>query len=93
MNWENALTDGFLINSNGDTLVAEPYFLSNKDLNLSNYSFKWFLNGEETLIPDQKNILSIKPLNDESGNTTIRVLIKNTKTLFQGMEKTINVNF
>lgn len=93
MKWENALTDGFIVNKEGDTLVAEPYFFAKKDLSSSNYSFKWFLNGEETLIPDQKNYLSLKPLDEKSGSSIVKIIIKNTKTLFQSMEKTINVNF
>jgi len=91
--WENALTNGFAINKDGATLIAEPYFFSKKDLRSSNYSFKWFLNGEESLIPDQKNFLSLKPLNEKPGNTAVKIIIKNTKTLFQTLEKTINVNF
>lgn len=91
--WEKALTDGFIIEKDGDTIIAEPYFFSKSDLGSSNYSFKWFLNGEESLIPGQKNFLSLKPLNDTSGNTAVKIIIKNTKSLFQSLEKTINVNF
>ena len=91
--WENALTDGFSINTAGDMIVAEPYFFSNKDLNSSGYTFNWYLNGEDTLIPNQKNILAIKPENGKSGNTLVKVIINNTRTLFQSMEKQINVNF
>jgi hypothetical protein len=91
--WENALTDGHTISTDGDIIVAEPYFFSNKDLTSSGYEFKWSLNGEDTMIPDQKNILAIKPEAGKSGNTAIKVIINNTKTLFQSMEKTLNVNF
>ena len=92
-NWDNVLTDGFSVNTNGDTIIAEPYFFSNKDLNSSGYEFIWSLNGENTMVPGQKNILSIKPLSGTSGNTAIKVIINNTRTLFQSMEKSLNVNF
>ncbi len=91
--WENSINDGFVVNPNGDTIVAVPYFFSSTDLSSSDLAFSWSLNGENTLIPNQKNILSIKPLNNESGSTLIKVVINNTKILFQSLEKTINVNF
>lgn len=91
--WEESLSDGFFISQEGETIVAEPYFFSNKDLDSSVYEFKWFLNGEESNIPDQKNFLAIKPEAGKSGNTAIKIMINNTKTLFQSLSKQINVNF
>ncbi len=91
--WENALTNGFSINTNGDTIVAEPYFFSNKDLNSSTSEIKWSLNGTKTATPSPKNILSIKPESGTSGSTAIKVIINNNKTWFQSVEKTLNVNF
>ncbi len=91
--WENALTDGYTLNKNGDTIVAEPYFFSSQDLNSGNLTFNWSLNGEDTLIPNQKNILSIKPEDNKSGTAVVKVVINNTRTLFQSLDKEINVNF
>ncbi|MEK7572742.1 MAG: hypothetical protein AAB493_02730, partial [Patescibacteria group bacterium] len=91
--WEKALSDGFIINPNGTTIVAEPYFFSIKDLNSSNYSFKWFLNGEQTIIPNQKNSLAIKPEGGKSGSSNIKITINNIPTLFQSVSKELNVNF
>lgn len=91
--WESALSDWFNINRDGETIVAEPYFFSKKDLNASNYTFDWSLNGEKVLIPNQKNTLSIKPEGDKSGNSLIKIIIKNNKTLFQNLDKKINVTF
>lgn len=91
--WENSLTNGFNINSNGETIIAEPYFFSSKDLDSGSLTFNWSLNGQDTLIPNQKNILAIKPTSGKSGNTVIKVIINNTKTMFQSMTKEINVNF
>jgi len=92
-NWGKALSDGFKINKNGTTIIAEPYFFSIKDLNAQGYSFKWSLNGENITKPNQKNALSIKPESDKSGTSTIKISINNVNTLFQSLEKQLNVNF
>lgn len=91
--WEKALSDGYVINKNGDTVVAEPYFFSIGDLNSLGYNFTWSLNGEPVVIPGQQNTLSIKPENNKSGQALIKVVINNAKTLFQTLDKEINVNF
>ena len=92
--WENIIADNFGINTNGETIVAEPYFFSNNDLSSTGYDINWFLNGEKTQTPnDQRNTLSIKPESGTSGTTSIKVNINNNKTLFQSVEKQINVNF
>ena len=91
--WEKALSQ-ISINTNGNSIVAEPYFFSNKNLSSEGYQFNWFLNGEQIQTTSkQKNILSIKPEAGQSGTALIKIIINNTKTLFQSMEKTINVNF
>ncbi len=91
--WENSINSDFMVSSNGDTIVAEPYFFSKKDLGSTDYEFNWFLNGQQTLIPGQRNILSVKPEGNASGTTIVKIIINNTKTLFQSMSKSINVNF
>lgn len=91
--WENALSDGFVINPNGNTLVAEPYFFSPKDINSSNLTFDWSLNGEKIDTPTAKNILSIKPEAGQTGNSIIKLDVNNTDTLFQEVAKQLNVSF
>ena len=91
--WENALSDGFKINSNGETLNVEPYFFSPKNISSPDLTFDWSLNGTIIQTPDPKNILSIKPEAGQSGNATIKVDINNTNTLFQSMTKQITVSF
>jgi hypothetical protein len=90
--WEKALSDGFILNKNGETLVAEPYFFYPKDLNSSDLSFTWSLNGTQIPTPSQKNIMSLKS-DGKSGSAQIKLSITNLKTLFQAMEKQLNVNF
>lgn len=89
---EKSLNNGFSVNKDGDTIIAEPYFFSPKDLGSSNLTFDWFLSGEKIKTLDIKNRLSIKP-EGESGNGVIKVMINNIGTLFQSVEKQINVSF
>jgi hypothetical protein len=91
--WEKSLTDGFKINPNGTTIIAEPYFFSIKDLNSKDYSFEWLLNDQDASKPNQKNSLSVKPESGSSGSSNIKITINNIPTLFQSVEKELNVNF
>ena len=91
--WENALTGGFAINPDGETIVAEPYFFYPKDFNLANVSFDWLLNGIKTETQKPINTLSIKPTSGQYGNAIIKVIINNTNTLFESVEKQLNVSF
>ncbi|HCY18136.1 MAG: hypothetical protein UR62_C0009G0007 [Candidatus Nomurabacteria bacterium GW2011_GWF2_35_12] len=91
--WERTLNNGFTINPNGETLTVEPYFFSPQNLNSADLVFDWSLNGEKIQTPSPKNILSIKPEAGQSGSATIKVVVNNIRTLFQSIEKQINVRF
>ena len=91
--WENALTDYFFINPAGETLVAEPYFFYPKNLASENVSLKWVLNGEEVALQNPINSLAIKLVSGQSGDATIQFIINNTQTLFESVQKQLNVSF
>ena len=91
--WETALSNGFTINKDGEILVVEPYFFSPKNINASELTFDWSLNGEKIQTPSPKNILSIKPEAGQSGSATIKVDINNINTLFQSLSKQLSVSF
>lgn len=91
--WENALTDGYQVNSSGDMIAAEPYFFSPKDISSSDLSFVWSINGEKIDTPNPKNILAIKPEAGQSGSAFINLAINNVNTLFQSLQKQISVSF
>jgi len=91
--WETALSNGFTINPSGEILTVEPYFFSPKNINSSELTFDWFLNGEKISTPDPKNILSIKPEEGKSGSATIKIDINNVNTLFQSLSKQLRVSF
>src|SRR3989339_156305 len=65
--WQGALNNGFTVSPDGETFVAEPYFFSPKNIDSSNLSIDWFLNGEKTQAPGRKNILAIRPEGGQSG--------------------------
>lgn len=91
--WEKALGDNFNVTPNGETIVAEPYFFSNKNVNSTNYTFTWSLNGEKIATPNKINTLAIKPEDGTSGTAVIKVLISNLRTYFQEMDKITNANY
>ena len=74
-------------------MVVEPYFFSPKNINASELTFDWSLNGEKIQTPSPKNILSIKPEAGQSGSATIKIDINNINTLFQSLSKQISVSF
>ena len=75
------------------SFFTAPYFFSPKNINANDLSFTWNINGEDITTPSPKNILSIKPNAGEKGTANIKLKIDNTNTLFQNLEKTLNVNF
>ena len=91
--WQQTLSDGFTIDPNGETLVAEPYFFTPRNLNSSDLQIKWSLGGSPIDTPAIPNELSIKPATGQSGSSVIDLSIDNVKTLFLSMDKTLNVNF
>ena len=91
--WQNSLTDGFNINPNGETLVAEPYFFTPRNLNSGNLKFTWTLGGTQIDTPSTPNEISLKPTSGQSGSSTINLSVENVKTLFLSLTKTLNVNF
>lgn len=91
--WGEALSNGFLVDSKGDTIVAEPYFFSEKDVDSSNISLEWFLNGQKVEVPGRKNTISIALESEEHGSAVIKAAVENVRTLFQSAEKEIRVSF
>jgi hypothetical protein len=92
-NWNRSISNYFTVKEGGLSLIAEPYFFSQKNLSSAFLSFDWSLGGQKTPTPKQKNTISIKPEIGKSGNSTIKLVINNISTLFQTTEKELNVNF
>ncbi|MEI6553394.1 MAG: hypothetical protein WCO09_02400 [bacterium] len=90
--WQQTLEDGFNVDKNGETIVVEPYFMSPKNLNSSDFSLNWELAGTQINTPAVKNELSIKP-DSKGGSSAIKVTVENIKSMFLNANKTINVSF
>lgn len=88
-----SITSGYVVNKEGETLLAVPYFFSPKNLESPLLSFSWYLGGEKINTPKIKNEVNIRPQEGKSGSSNVRLFISNTKTLFQEAEKEVLVNF
>jgi hypothetical protein len=91
--WTKTLENGFFVSSAGESIVAEPYFFSEDNINSSNLSFEWFINGQKTDTQEIKNILSVRLENDSHGSAVIKTTVENTDTLFQEAENQVRINF
>jgi hypothetical protein len=91
--YEQAINDTYNMSESGAILVAEPYFFSIKNINSKEFEFNWFLNNTQTQTQNPKNFLSIRPTNGQKGSAKIKVNINNSKTLFQSLEKELNIIF
>ncbi len=91
IDFNNGIESSFDL-SGGASLFASPYFFSPRDVRSPDLAFSWSINGESISLPKSKNILSIKPAAGKTGSAQIKLKIENSKTLFQSLEKQINVN-
>ncbi len=87
------IQNNYNLDKEGETLVAVPYFFSPKNLNKDELKFEWTIDEDRISTPTNKNEISLKGEEGNSGTSVIKLLIKNTKTLFQELETSINVNF
>lgn len=90
---DKIIQNNHFVDKEGENIVVAPYFFSPRSINPDNLEIRWFVNGAPTQNPSHWNELSIKPGEETSGTANIRVIISNLGTLFQGLEKSINVNF
>ena len=91
--FQNGIDTNFNLKKDSISFFTAPYFFSPKDLTSSDLAFTWTINDESVTTPDPKNILSIKPNSGQSGTATIKLNINNTSTLFQSLDKELDVNF
>lgn len=92
--WERALTDGHRIIGD-ETIVAEPYFISPKELWSPSLVWNWFINGSLTnnTLPYKANWLPVKVEGGVTGVSTIRLDIQNNNQILQTAGKQISVGF
>jgi hypothetical protein len=92
--WEQALSNGHRIQGD-EIVVAEPYFISPKEIWSSSLAWRWFINGSLTnnTLDYRKNWLPIKVEGGVSGVSTVGLELENTGQLFGATSKQISVEF
>lgn len=92
--WDQALADGHRIIGD-ETIVAEPYFISPKELWSPSLVWNWFINGALTnnTLPYKGNWLPVKVEGGVTGVSTIRLDIQNNNQILQTAGKQISVGF
>lgn len=90
--YPKALNDGYILSKEPETIVAVPYFFTPKNIQSSALRFDWSAGGEKINPNTLKNEVTVVPP-DESGGTNLKVRVENVSSLFQILEKNINVSF
>ncbi len=91
--WESSLTDGHLI-TDSEILVAIPYFISPKDLQIPTLVWKWTIN--DNTVPTSRSLVNFLPVKVPPGTTgtsTIGLDISSTDRIFETANQTLNVQF
>jgi hypothetical protein len=89
--YNNALQKEIFMKEDDITLIAEPYFISDKN-NTNDNVYSWKINDSEVETPAKRNILTIRPT-ARGGYAKINLDIENTLKLFQkvGQQLTIDL--
>lgn len=91
--YKKAIQNTYNLGAGSETLIATPYFFSPKNIKQEDLKFDWSIDDEKISTPTNKNEISLRAGEGEHGTSIIKLLVNNTKTLFQELETTINVNF
>jgi hypothetical protein len=92
--WEKALGDGYRI-SGDEIVMAEPYFITPKELFVPDLTFRWFINDIAVSINNgfQKNVMPLRVQTGVAGTSKLKAEIENTANLSGGATKEISVQF
>jgi hypothetical protein len=90
---EKVINDGYALGEVPETIVAVPYFFSPKNTNSPLLSFNWSSGGESIRPNKNKNEITVVAPKGSSGGTEIMVSAENRSSLFQVLEKKLNVIF
>lgn len=86
--YNNSLQKEESISENEMTIVAEPYYFPNKNVNTI---YTWKINGEPIQTPSKKTELTVRPTSS-GGYATINLTIKNVKDFFQEVSNNLKLN-
>ncbi|MDE2399490.1 MAG: hypothetical protein KGL67_00535 [Patescibacteria group bacterium] len=92
--WEQALTDGHMVKGD-EVMVAEPYFISPKELWNPSLVWNWYINDSLTdnTSSIHKNWLPIKIEGGSTGTSALRLDISSNDQILETASKQINVTF
>ncbi|MFA5933996.1 MAG: hypothetical protein WC795_02125 [Candidatus Paceibacterota bacterium] len=92
VDYAKALTNSFNMQGDETTIVAEPYFFSLKNGREGReLIYSWYINNEQTGTIDKMSELLVRA-GDQSGTAKLFVKIKSVPWLFQGAQKTLDIN-
>ncbi len=93
MQGERALSDGFKIKKEGETIAGIPYFINEKNLASSNLDFTWKVGQQEIFTTNPRNQVTLIPPNGKSGIASVSLNVENSKNFFEGVAKLLTVDF
>ncbi|MDQ5954395.1 MAG: hypothetical protein QG583_323 [Patescibacteria group bacterium] len=91
---DTTLEEGeFKIKKEGSIIVAIPYFISPKKLNSKDLAFDWYINDQKTATEEPRNQINLKTVTSQKGTANLKLIVNNTKALFTGVEKEMEIDF
>lgn len=91
--WENALSDGHLIQGE-EIIEAAPYFISPRDIRIPSLTWDWSINDSPVNITGfSKNLMPLRAEAGISGTSKIKLEINNIYKLFESASKEMSVEF
>jgi len=91
--WEEALGDGHRIQGD-EIVVAEPYFISPKEIQNPVLVWNWFINDNMVQTPIyRKNFMPLRAETGTSGESKLRLEIENNEQLLGTASKEISIEF
>ncbi len=92
--YNNAIINNFKMNTEEIKVVAEPYFFSSKNKDISLLSYVWTLNNKEIddTESENKNEIVLRT-NGKSGASNISLSIRNLSRILQFNDNSFKVNF
>ncbi len=91
--WEKSIQDGYRIQGD-EVLIAEPYFISPKEIQIPSLVWNWFINDTQIYTPVyRKNSIPLTVQGGNSGESRLRVEIENNEQLLGSISKELTVEF
>jgi len=92
--WEKALKNSHRVNGE-EIVVAEPYFMTPKEIKTPRLIWNWFINDKLIYIADnhQKNTIPLTVESGASGTSKLKLEIENRDDILNSVQKEISVEF